>query len=63
METNKLSEKFFALVLAMWNIRHIVMCLSDPMHGSTIKAAIGLKTQRSNAILVNLAILAPLSIL
>jgi 3-deoxy-D-arabino-heptulosonate 7-phosphate (DAHP) synthase class II len=63
METNKLSEKFIALVLAMWNTRHIVMCLSDPMHGSTIKATLGLKTQRFDAIMVNLAILAPLSIL
>jgi hypothetical protein len=62
METNKLSKKFLALVLAMWNTRHIVTCFSDPMHGSTIKAALGLKTQRSDAILVNLTIWTPLFI-
>jgi len=61
-ETNKLSKKFLALVLVMWNTRHIVTCFSDPMHGSTIKAASGLKTQRYDAILVNLTIWTPLSI-
>jgi len=62
METNKLSKKFLALVLAMWNTRHIVTCFSDPMHGSTIKAASSLKTQRFDAILVNLTIWTPFSI-
>lgn len=62
MGAKKLNEKLLALVLAMWNIRHIVMCFSDPMHGSTIKAALGLETWRPNAILMNLTILTPLSI-
>ncbi len=30
METNKLNEKFLALMLAMWNTRHMLMCFSDP---------------------------------
>ncbi len=62
MGAKKLSEKSFALVLAMRNIRHIVTCFSDPMHGSTIKTTLGLEIWRPDAILVNLTILTPLSI-
>ncbi|CAK9198566.1 unnamed protein product [Sphagnum troendelagicum] len=39
MGAEKLSEKFPALVLAVRNTTHIVTSFSDPMHGSTIKAA------------------------
>ncbi len=62
MGTEKLSEKFPALVLAVWNTGHIVTWFSDPMHGSTIKATSGLKPERFDAILVSSAILTPLSI-
>ncbi|CAK9861522.1 unnamed protein product [Sphagnum jensenii] len=51
MGAEKLSEKFPALVLAVQNTTHIVTSFSDPMHGSTIKAASGLKTRRFDAIL------------
>jgi 3-deoxy-D-arabino-heptulosonate 7-phosphate (DAHP) synthase class II len=43
MGAKKLSEKFLALVLAMWNTLHIGTCFSDPMHGNTIKAALDLE--------------------
>jgi 3-deoxy-7-phosphoheptulonate synthase len=62
MGAEKLSEKFPALVLAVRNTTHIVTSFSDPMHGSTIKAASGLKIRRFDAILVSSAILTPLSI-
>jgi 3-deoxy-7-phosphoheptulonate synthase len=44
MGAEKLREKFPILVLALWNTGYIVMWFSDPMHGSTIKAASCLKT-------------------
>jgi hypothetical protein len=59
MGAEKLNKKFPGLVLAVQNTTHIVTWFSDPMHGSTIKAASGLKTQRFDAILVSSAILAP----
>jgi len=62
MGSEKLSEKFPALVLAVRNTGHIVTWFSDPMHGNTIKATSGLKTQRFDAILMSSAILTPLSI-
>ncbi len=62
MGAEKLSEKFPALVLAVGNTTHIVTWFSDPMDGSTIKAASGLKTQRFDNSLVSSAILTPLSI-
>jgi 3-deoxy-7-phosphoheptulonate synthase len=62
MGAKKLSEKFPALVMVMWNIGHIVTYFNDPMHGNTVKAASSLKTQKFNAILVNSTILTPFSI-
>jgi len=53
MGAKKLSEEFPTLVLVVWIIGHIVMWFSDPVHGSTINVASGLKTWRFDAILVN----------
>ncbi|KAH9547205.1 hypothetical protein CY35_11G022800 [Sphagnum magellanicum] len=41
MGSEKLSEKFPGLVLAVRNTGHIVTWFSDPMHGNTIKATSG----------------------